>query len=98
MTSIATISSWRRIETDDFAAFCREQGVVVEPATNYPHGIGQYGRVRVVYDGPTCIEFSTFHLDAHLPKMAEILLAAWKRWGGAVTASPEVIALLKVEG
>jgi hypothetical protein len=97
------ITEWRE--------FCDEHGIVHSPNTVggnvfYANQVEvTFGRVLRVLNVATpalpdhahYLCFSTYFMGEALPDVAALALAAWKRWGGQLSAAPEITAIFSVD-
>lgn len=90
---------------DEWEKFCREYEINYSPETNsknvyYFGGRGavecHFGDQNFEGEGPLpaahLVYFSTYHFGEAMPDVARIAFAAWKRWGGSLSADPEIRA------
>lgn len=84
-----------RVESDEWIEFCAEHGIAYSPNTvggNIYYAGGHAG-VEIEFD-PRRLRFSTFHMGKACDEVARITLLAWLRWGGDLSADPEIRALI----
>ena len=88
------------ISGEDWAAFCAEHAVTYSPQT-VGRNVFYAGDVEVTFgdaqpaaEGPPgyagSVTFSTYHLGAAMPDVATLARAFWLRFGGSVSADPEL--------
>lgn len=81
------------VERETFDQWCAEAGIVFSPDTvggdTYYAGEVEvtFGKVR---DERQTLTISTFFMGSAMPQVAAIAYAAWLRFGGDLSASPEV--------
>ena len=80
------------VPIDQWQAFCAEHVIVHSPQT-VGGNVYYAGDVDVIYN-EHALHFSTFWSGKAIPDVARIAMSAWCRWGGKISADPEVRVLL----
>jgi hypothetical protein len=97
MSSAATITfdaDVVGISAKDWKAFCAEHNIQHSPNTiggNVYYLNGDWGSVELTFDRER-LSVSTFHGGQAMPDVARLALLAWRRWGGDLSADPEIRA------
>jgi hypothetical protein len=76
------------VPNDSWLSFCEEQHVVHSPNTAGGNVYYQ-GGVEVTYSTHR-LSFSTYWQGAAMPDVGRLAMLAWARWGGALSADPEI--------
>jgi hypothetical protein len=76
------------VPPDRWKSFCQEHGIEHSPQTvgGNVYYAGQVEATHTRYR----LTFSTFHLGNAIPEVARLAMIAWQRWGGEISADPEV--------
>lgn len=80
------------VSIDEWKAFCAEHALVHSPQT-ISGDVYYAGEVEVHYATYRLI-FSTYWHGAAVPAVTRLALIAWRRWGGQISASPEIRRLV----
>jgi hypothetical protein len=91
MSSAATITfepDTIGIPADEWQVFCAEHAVVYSPQTI--GGNVYYADAVEVHYAVHELRFSTYWRGGAVPEVARLAMIAWKRWGGHLTADPEI--------
>jgi hypothetical protein len=98
MSSAATITfepDTVCVPIDAWQAFCAEHALVYSPQT-IGGNVYYAGEVEVHYATRRLV-FSTYWRGAAIPEVARLAMIAWQRWGGEISADPEVRRLVYKE-
>lgn len=98
MSSAATIAFDRDstgVHGGEWSDFCAEHEIVHSPNTvgGTVYYFGGLAGVEVHYER-MCIGFSTFFGGRACDGVARLVMIAWSRWGGRLTADPEIRSLI----
>jgi hypothetical protein len=87
------------VPPDQWSAFCAAHDIVHSPQTVggniYYHG--GFGGVEAAYHSEHWVSFSTYHGGRAMGDVARLAMLAWRRWGGKLSADPEIRSLLSKE-
>jgi hypothetical protein len=97
-----TFDAGEGVSLSHWKAFCDERGLEYRGGTTYRAGqveIELADAVRGSGDGAVVhnFTFSTFWMGEEMPRVAELAKAFWLRFGGCVSASPELQPLFTGE-
>jgi hypothetical protein len=91
MSSAATITfepDTVGVPTKEWQSFCQEHCIKHSPQT-IGGNVYYAGEVEVHYTRHD-LHFSTFWMGSAIPDVARLAMLAWRRWGGQLTADPEI--------
>ncbi|HSX22574.1 MAG TPA: hypothetical protein VLE97_07360 [Gaiellaceae bacterium] len=79
------------VPADEWQSFCAEHQIKHSPQTvgGNVYYAGGIGGVEVHYERHA-LRFSTYWMGGAIPGVARLAMTAWKRWGGYLSADPEV--------
>jgi hypothetical protein len=81
------------IRQDEWEAFCTERGLTQSmPGGDTWYGAGQ--QIQVVRQGRRHVTFRTYQAGEQVPEVARLAAACWARFGGRLTASPEITSII----
>lgn len=77
----------------EWDAFCDRYEIEFSPRTvgGNVYYFGGLDGVEIHYD-EHCLRFSTFHMGEHRPHVARLAVIAWTKFGGDLSADPEIRA------
>lgn len=94
MSSAATITyelDTIGVPSDEWKRFCEEHDIVHSPRTIGGNVYYQGGLNGVeVHYAEHALRFSTYWMGRAIPDVARLAMIAWRRWGGQISADPEV--------
>jgi hypothetical protein len=76
------------VPADQWESFCQEHRIEYSPQT-VGGNVYYQGSIEVHYAVHE-LRFSTFWMSGAIPGVARLARIAWKRWGGYLSADPEV--------
>lgn len=77
------------VPADEWAAFCVEHEIAYSPNTVGGNVYYYGGKVEIHYEMHG-LTFSTFWMGPGMNSVARIAIDAWRRWGGTLSADPEI--------
>jgi hypothetical protein len=76
------------VSINEWQEFCKEHQIEHSPHT-MGGNVYYAGDVEISYD-KHWVRFSTYWGGAAIPDVARLAMIAWRRWGGNLSADPEV--------
>jgi len=80
------------VPADQWESFCQEHRIEYSPRT-VGGNVYYAGDVEVHY-AEHKLRFSTYWMGRSIPEVARLAMIAWQRWGGEISADPEVRRLM----
>lgn len=84
------------VSIEDWRSFCAEHCIEHSPRTvggNVYYLSGLNGGVEIGYESHR-LSFSTFWMGEAMAEVARIAVLSWRRWGGSISAAPEIRQLI----
>lgn len=104
MSSAATVTLDHLVDINDWMAFCKEHEIIHSPQTigGNTYYWDRFGGVEVTISARSepeprgaRIRFSHFFMGELIVHVARLALEAWARWGGELSADPEIRNLIR---
>jgi hypothetical protein len=93
MTQVTHDQAAEGIRQAAWEQFCREHGLTQgTPGSDTWYGAGQ--KIQVVWRGRRHVSFATSGAGEQLPEVALLAVACWARFGGRLTASPDIASII----
>lgn len=93
MAQVTRDQAARGIGHDEWEAFCAEQHLVHgTPDGDTWYGAGQ--QIQVIRRSRRHVSFAAARTGDQLPGAARLAIACWARFGGRLTASPEIAGIV----